>query len=95
MNRSVTRGLGAAFFCLAASSRAACPDAATIDAYVADYAAARPSGGLGVDLSFEDARCARAHLVDALSRVMGERVGYKAAFTNPALQKRFGMSEPA
>lgn len=95
MNRSVTRGLGAALLFLATSCRAACPDAATIDAYVADYAAARPSVGLGADLSFEDARCARAHLVDALSSVMGERVGYKAAFTNPALQKRFGMSEPA
>lgn len=74
---------------------AACPDESTVAAYVADLQAARPSRGFGNDLSPADAQCARGKLVKALSPVLGPLVGYKAAFTNPAVQQRFGVPGPA
>lgn len=82
---------------LAAASPAAatCPDQAAIDAYVADFRAARPSKGLGDKLALADAECARAKLVKALPPVLGDVVGYKAGFINEALQKRFEVPAPA
>lgn len=74
---------------------AACPDDAAVAAYVADVAAARPSRGFGNELSLEDATCAKAKVAARLPAVLGRKVGYKAAFTNPALQKRFGVTEPS
>ena len=73
---------------------AACPDDAAVAAYVADLAAARASRGFG-DIGLEDAACARARVAAQLPAVLGRKVGYKAAFTNPAVQKRFGVSGPA
>jgi 2-oxo-hept-3-ene-1,7-dioate hydratase len=73
----------------------ACPDQAAVAGYLADFAAARPSKGLGVDLTLADAECARSKLVKQLPNVLGRVVGYKAGFTNPALQERFGVKGPA
>lgn len=84
--------LAAAFPLLAA---AACPDLAAVEAYVADFQNARLSRGFGNDLTLADAQCAKARLIQALPRVQGAVVGYKAAFTNPALQQRFGVTSPA
>lgn len=75
-------------------SAAACPDAAAVAAYVADLAAARISAGFGNDLSLDDAECAKRKLAAQLPDVLGPVVGYKAAFTNPALQRRFGVPAP-
>jgi 2-oxo-hept-3-ene-1,7-dioate hydratase len=66
-----------------------------VTAYVADFQAARVSKGFGNDLSLADAECARGKLVQELPQVLGRVVGYKAGFTNPALQQRFGVSSPA
>lgn len=74
---------------------AACPDPAAVTAYVADFKAARASKGFGTDLTLADAECARNRLVQELSQVLGRVVGYKAGFTNPALQERFGVKGPA
>ena len=76
-------------------AHAACPDQAAVAAYVADFQAARVSQGFGNDLSLADAQCAKGKLVQALPQVQGRVVGYKAAFTNPALQQRFGVTSPA
>lgn len=76
-------------------THAACPDAAAVAAYVADFQAARVSRGFGNDLSLADAECAKTKLVQELPLVQGRAVGYKAAFTNPALQQRFGVTSPA
>jgi 2-oxo-hept-3-ene-1,7-dioate hydratase len=73
----------------------ACPDQAAVAAYLADLAAARPSKGFGGDLTLADAECARGKLVKELPPVLGRVVGYKAGFTNPALQERFGVKGPA
>jgi 2-oxo-hept-3-ene-1,7-dioate hydratase len=79
---------------LPGAASAACPDDAAVAAYVADVAAARVSRGFG-DIGLEDATCAKAKVAARLPAVLGRKVGYKAAFTNPAVQKRFGVSGPA
>ncbi len=81
--------------CLPALSLAACPDAADVAAYLADFRAARASKGFGKDIGLADAGCARAGLVARLPQVLGEPVGYKALFTNPDAQRRFGVDGPA
>ncbi len=78
----------------AAAASAACPDDAAVDAYVADYAKRRPSKGFGNDITIDDAECAKKKLGKKLRVVLGDLIGYKAAFTNPALQQRFGVSGP-
>lgn len=74
---------------------AVCPDKQAVMTYVADFQAARVSKGFGNDLSLAEAECARGQLVQELPQVLGRIVGYKAGFTNPALQQRFGVSSPA
>ncbi|HZV55628.1 MAG TPA: hypothetical protein VFF82_11870 [Rhodocyclaceae bacterium] len=81
--------------CLPLLASAACPDAATVAAYLDDFRAARVSRGFGKDISPDDARCARGKLIEALPRVLGKRVGYKAVFTSAESQQRFGVSGPA
>ena len=76
-------------------AHAACPDDRAVAAYVADFKAARASQGFGNDLSLSDAECARGKLVRELPHVLGRIVGYKAAFTNPVIQQRFGVTGPA
>jgi hypothetical protein len=61
---------------------------------VAAVQAARVSKGFGNDLSRADAECATGNVVQALPQVLGQVVG-TAAFTNPALQQRFGVTSPA
>lgn len=77
------------------SAGAACPERAAVAAYVADVQAVRLSKGFEGEPTFADAECARAKLLQELPQVLGQPVGYKAAFTNPVLQQRFGFSGPA
>jgi 2-keto-4-pentenoate hydratase len=78
-----------------ALAHAACPDQAAVASYVADFKAARPSKGFGPDLTPADVECAKGKLVKELPQVLGRVVGYKAAFTNPAVQQRYGINSPA
>lgn len=73
---------------------AVCPDAAAVSAYLDDFVSLRASKGFGKDISYIDAVCARSALTSALPTVMGPAVGYKAVFTNPESQKRFGVAGP-
>ncbi len=77
-----------------AAVQAACPDDATVAAYVDDFNKRNISKGFGNDLSLADAECAKRKLGEQLKVALGELVGYKAAFTNFALQERFGVSGP-
>ena len=79
---------------LSPAALAACPDQAAIDAYVADFVAARPSKGFTGPLTLADAECARKKLVQALPAVLGAVVGYKAGFTNEALQNDLRFPPP-
>ena len=76
------------------SAVAVCPDDAAIDAYVKEFSQQKLSKGFGNDISLDDAECAKRKLGKKLIVPMGTIVGYKAAFTNPALQKRFGVDGP-
>ncbi len=75
-------------------ARAACPSDAEIDAYLDDFAQRRVSKAFGNDISVADAECAKQKLGKKLPIVLGAPIGYKAAFTNPAVQQRFGVDGP-
>ena len=85
--------LSAAVF-VAIPSWAACPSDAEVDAYLSDFAKRKLSKGFGNDISLADAECAKRKLGQKLPIVLGSPIGYKAAFTNPALQQRFGVDGP-
>ena len=75
---------------------AECPGDAAVAAFVADFKAARPSKGLGNDLSTADAECARNKVVKAFEgEVLGRRIGYKAAFSHPNVMKTMKVTEPS
>lgn len=92
---AIVRCLAWALVLAALPARAACPDAAAVAAYVDDFIALRASGGFGKDITHADAVCARSALTTALAPMMGPVVGYKAVFTNPESQRRFGVAGPA
>ncbi len=73
---------------------AACPDADALNTYIADFKAARPSKGYVVK-DMEEAYCMQAELAKRLPEALGNKVGFKAAFTNPAMYERFKVSGPA
>ncbi len=75
-------------------SLAACPSADAINAYMEDFKAARPSKGIPIE-TMEDAYCMQAELVKRLPDALGKKVGFKAAFTNPAMYERFKVKGPA
>jgi 2-keto-4-pentenoate hydratase len=77
-----------------ASAHAQCPDEAQSAAFAAQWFDKQPLRGLPSNLSPADAACARDRFVEQLRKRMGRVVGYKAALTNPAVQKRFGASTP-
>lgn len=78
-----------------AATAANCPDPAAVAAHVAALAQGRPGPGFGLQLEAGQVDCARAALVRALPAVLGRPVGYKAAFTGEAVQRRFEMQGPA
>lgn len=79
---------------VSAAVPAACPSDADVDAYLADFASRKLSKGFGNDITLADAECAKRKLAAKLPAVLGSRIGYKAAFVNPALQQRFGVDGP-
>ena len=75
-------------------SMAACPSAEAISAYMEDFKAMRPSKGIPIK-TMEDAYCMQAELVKKLPEALGKQVGYKAAFTNPAMPRSRSLSPRA
>lgn len=73
---------------------AACPSHEKVSAIIRAWEAREPVLGLRADLSMEDAECGRKRLVQKLALALGRVVGYKAGLTNPAVQKRLGVSAP-
>ena len=73
---------------------AACPSHEKVSAIIRAWEAREPVRGLRTDLSMKDAECGRKRLVQKLELALGRVVGYKAGLTNPAVQKRFGVSAP-
>ena len=73
---------------------AQCPDPDPSAALAAQWMDKQPVRGLPATLTLEAAACMREHLVEKLHGAMGRVVGYKAALTNPAVQKRFSTNAP-
>lgn len=78
----------------ASAAQGACPSdlemAALAARYVAREALPLPAAGLSPD----DAACGRDKLLGFLGQAYGPPAGYKAALTNPAVQRRFGAASP-
>jgi 2-keto-4-pentenoate hydratase len=82
-----------AFCAAAALSAAACTsdrEAARLAQALAAGRLVEPTPGLGM----ADAERARERLVPLLERHWGRAVGYKAALTSAAVQRRYGLAEP-
>ena len=73
---------------------AACPDAAAIERFVADYRALTPTRSFGPGLSIADGLCAQKTIVAGLGSDLGRPVGYKVGLTNKATQDRFKVPHP-
>jgi len=81
------------FFTYAISAFSACPDAVSVDRYLADFAKAVPAAGFG-ELGLEDAECAKHLLGNKLPVLLGARSGYKAGFTSEASRNAHQMDTP-
>lgn len=88
------RALAAAFFLAASSAQAACPDAAAIARFVADYRTMTPARSFGPGLSLADGFCAQDAIVASLSAELGRPVGYKVGLTSKPTQERFKVPHP-
>ena len=73
---------------------AACPSHEKVSAMIRAWEALEPVRGLRTDLSMQDAECGQRRLVQKLTLALGPVVGYKAGLTNPAVQKRYGVTAP-
>jgi 2-keto-4-pentenoate hydratase len=73
---------------------AACPSHEQVSAIVRAWEALEPVRGLTTELSMRDAECGQRRLVQKLELALGPVVGYKAGLTNPAVQRRFGVTAP-
>lgn len=86
--------IAAAIVMAATSVHAACPDAAAIGRFVADYKSLTPARSFGPGLSVADGLCAQDAIVAALSADLGAPVGYKVGLTSKATQDRFKVPHP-
>ena len=84
--------LGAAV--AATPAAAACPDTALVARLAAAILDRQAPPPPPAGLSMEDALCARERLVAVLAQPFGDRVGWKVGLTNPAVQARFGVTQP-
>lgn len=71
-----------------------CLTGGQVDELVRRYIALEPAPNPASATSAAAAACSRERFVARLDRHYGQVVGYKAALTNPAIQKRFNASGP-
>ena len=71
-----------------------CPTEASVDELVAKYRARQPAPNPPASMTADGAACGRDKFTARLAADSGRVVGYKAALTNSALQKRFDYSAP-
>lgn len=70
------------------------PSGESIKAVADAWLAKRPAPGFGAPMTMEEAAQVQAQFTTRVAADLGEVVGYKAALTNPAVQKRFGYDQP-
>ena len=71
-----------------------CPSDADTAEFVRRYQALQAVPNPASGMTMEGAACGARKLVAALQPALGPVVGYKAGLTNPAVQKRLGVSTP-
>ena len=74
-------------------AQAECLSDAQVAELTAHYLAKTPAPN-PEKLSEADAACTRAKFNAQLEKHLGKAIGYKAALTNPAVQQRFGTTQP-
>jgi len=70
------------------------PSGDSIKAVADAWLAKRPAPAFSATMTMEDAAKVQAQYTALVAADLGEAVGYKAALTNPAVQKRFGHDRP-
>lgn len=78
----------------ALSAHAACPTDIDTALMAARYANLQPAPNPQSDMTLADAACGREKFTAFLTQNYGKAIGYKAALTNPAIQKRFNYPNP-
>jgi 2-keto-4-pentenoate hydratase len=73
---------------------AACPSVPEVARFARAFLDRTAPPPAPTDLSMADAVCAQDRLVAVLAQPFGDRVGWKVGLTNPAIQRRFGVSQP-
>jgi 2-keto-4-pentenoate hydratase len=82
---------------LAVPAQALCPGEGEVRALAQAILDRQPIlnyAGYDSNLSLADGYCAQNKLVDHLIDDLGNRIGWKAALTNPVAQQRFGVDRP-
>jgi 2-keto-4-pentenoate hydratase len=86
--------LALAMMLLSVSVSAEMPSDQNIKAVADAWLAKKPAPGFGVTMSMGEAAKVQAQYNALIAADLGPLVGYKAALTNPAVQKRFGYDQP-
>ncbi|MBP7865644.1 MAG: hypothetical protein KA419_06810 [Acidobacteria bacterium] len=91
MRRRVFLGL---CLCVSAAVLAEGPPKSAVEALAAAWLAQRPAPGFAAGMSMDEAVRVREAYTALIDRDLGPVAGYKAALTNPAIQRRFGWDQP-
>jgi len=78
----------------ASSAHAVCPTDVDTALMAARFANLQPASNPQSEMTFADAACGRDKFTAFLSQNYGKAIGYKAALTNPALQKLLNYPNP-
>jgi 2-keto-4-pentenoate hydratase len=70
------------------------PSDQSVKAVAEAWLAKRPAPGFGATMTMAEAATVQGAYTALTSKDLGDVVGYKAALTNPAVQKRFGHDQP-
>lgn len=96
--RLIRHGLRAAVLALtliaAVGVHAQCPEPDPGASIAAHWLERQPVRGVSPTMTLAAAACVRERVVASLQKTLGRVVGYKAALTNPAVQKKFGADAP-
>ena len=86
--------LFAAIFLVPVCAAAEMPSEGSVRTVAEAWLAKKPAPGFGVTMTMGEAAKVQAQLITLVAADLGDVVGYKAALTNPAVQKRFGYDRP-
>jgi 2-keto-4-pentenoate hydratase len=86
--------LFAAILLIPVCAAAEMPSEGSVKTVAEAWLAKKPAAGFGVTMTMGEATEVQAQFTTLVAADLGGVVGYKAALTNPAVQKRFGYDRP-